>query len=310
MSQMIALLDLGSNAARFVLARIKPAAGFTVLREQRVQTRLGAGPAGRLSGRSVRATVLAAQRFLRTVRAEQNGHGDARVLAVATSAVRDAPNRETLIRMLREREGVHVRVLSGPEEARLGALAALRSLPIESGVIVDVGGGSLQLTTVREGRAGRSTSLPLGALRLTRRFLRADPPRPTELRALRAEVRASLLGALLPSGPRSDMVGLGGTIRALARLHLARRNVRRRRHGLRLRSSDVSAIRARLEVLPLSRRRRVSGLKAERADIIVAGAVVVEELMAFGGYRSLTVAAVGVRDGILLREALDGEARA
>ena len=231
------------------------------------------------------------------------------MLAVATAAVRDAANRDRLLEALRQREGVDVRLLSGREEAHLGALAAMRSLPFRDGVIADLGGGSLQLTRVRAGRILSSASVPLGAVRMTRRFLREDPPSLREIRALRQEVRNQVLG-ILPSARRGDeLLGLGGTVRALARLHLAADHSgrRRSRHGLRLHQSDVTAIRERLEALPLRKRRRVRGLKAERADIILAGAITIEELMVFGGYFGLTVSKGGVRDGVLWRETFNGQ---
>jgi exopolyphosphatase/guanosine-5'-triphosphate,3'-diphosphate pyrophosphatase len=293
----VALLDLGSNAARFLLAEIGPHGEVRVVRKDRAQTRLGGGAPGHLSRRAIRDTLDATHRFLRSVR---NG-GDLRVIAVATAAVREAVNRERLLEPLRRREGVEVEVLSGREEARLGAAAALASLPVRSAVVADLGGGSLQLTRVRDRHVRPLATLPLGAVRLTRRFLAADPPSSRQLRALRREIREQLLGAL-PAADRGDtIVGLGGTVRALAKLARARLR-RRHRHGLVLAQADVTAIRARLEALPLRKRRRLTGLKPERADIIVAGAVVVEELMLLGGYPTLTVCLRGVRDGVLLRE--------
>jgi exopolyphosphatase/guanosine-5'-triphosphate,3'-diphosphate pyrophosphatase len=98
-------------------------------------------------------------------------------------------------------------------------------------------------------------------------------------------------------------------VRALGRVHLAGRGKEHRpRHGLRLQQADVARIRERLEALPLRRRRKVPGLKAERADIVVAGAVVIEELLTFGGYRAPTISQRGVRDALLLRETFGGEA--
>jgi len=227
-----------------------------------------------------------------------------RVLAVATEAVRRAENREHLLAALLEREGVAVHVLSGRDEGRLGALAALRSLPVRHGTVADLGGGSLQLTRLRAGRIGSGASLPLGALRLTDRHLRHDPPTTAEVRALRQEVRHHLTDSRWSAGPADSLVALGGTVRSLARLHLFMSRERRKsRHGLTLRQSDVTAIRERLEPLPFARRRRVPGLKTERADIVLAGILVLEELMLFGGYFTLTVCTRGVRDGLLLCEA-------
>jgi exopolyphosphatase/guanosine-5'-triphosphate,3'-diphosphate pyrophosphatase len=302
-SELIALVELGSNATRCLLARITPRVGFRVLAEDRVQTRLGGGRAGVLPGAAVEATLRAVRRFLRRAR---DGH-DPRVVAVATAAVREAENRERLLGPLRRDDGIAVRVLSPRQEARLGAIAAVRALGLRDGVVADLGGGSLQLTRLRAGRLVSSTSLPLGAVRSTRRFLRHDPPTSRELRALRRAVREGLLGALPPAQRGEDLVALGGTVRTLARMHLASRGeTGRSREGLRLHQSDVTAIRERIEGLPQGRR-RLAGLKAERADVILAGAIVVEELMTFGGYLSVTVTTHGVRDGLLLRETFDGE---
>jgi exopolyphosphatase/guanosine-5'-triphosphate,3'-diphosphate pyrophosphatase len=302
----VALVELGSNAVRLILARVQPGERFRVLREERVQTRLGSGRPGTLPRRAVEATVAAVRRFLGAV----GDHGARpRVMAVATSAVREAVNREQLLEPLRRTEGIRVRVLSGPEEARLGAIAVRRTLPFQHGVIADLGGGSLQITRLRAGGIVSTASLPLGSVRLTRRFLLHDPPPPMELRALRGELRDELVGALPPAGPGEELVGLGGTVRALARFHLhTRGEAERSRHGLRLWQSDVVAIREWLEPLTVAERQRLRGLKAERADIILAGAVVIEELMTFGGYRTLIVGTCGVRDGLLFRETFDGDA--
>jgi len=302
MGEVIALLDLGSNAARFLVAEITPDADVRILQEERVQTRLGDGPPGTLSRPAVDATLSAVHRFLARVRnGHTNGHRP-RVLAFATAAVRDADNRERLLGPLRRQEGVDVTVLSPREEARLGALAARRSFDVRNGLVMDLGGGSLQLTRIRDRRVVSIASLPLGAVRLTRRFLGHDPPRPRELRALRQEVRQQLERLLAPAERGEAIIGLGGTVRALACVHLGRSRQRRdERHGLVLRQSDVSAVRERLEPLSLRRRRRVRGLKMERADIILPGAIVVEDVMTLGGYQTLTVCIRGVRDGILLR---------
>jgi exopolyphosphatase/guanosine-5'-triphosphate,3'-diphosphate pyrophosphatase len=142
--------------------------------------------------------------------------------------------------------------------------------------------------------------------------LRHDPPWPHEIQAARREVRLHLASVLERFSGDHQLVGQGGTIRTLARMHLKAAPRRRRStvHGLRLQRADISALRERLQALPLRRRRRLPGLKAERADVIVAGAVVVEEIMAAGGYTALTVCERGVRHGLLLRETFSPEAHA
>jgi exopolyphosphatase/guanosine-5'-triphosphate,3'-diphosphate pyrophosphatase len=298
--ERVALVDLGSNAVRFALAQVIPGRSFRVLQQARAQTRLAAGPRGRLSRSSVAATVAATRRFLGRV---IDGR-PLRVVAIATSAVRDAANAHRLIEALREAAGIEVEVLGWEEEARLGALAALASLPLYDAVVVDLGGGSLQLTQIRDGEITPLASLPLGAVRATRGFLRHDPPEPGELRALRHAVLELIVPVLSTVPAPARLVALGGTPRTLARMSVAERARRLPPsvHGLVVERSTLAALCARLQSLPLRRRRRLHGLKATRADIIVAGAVVLDELMAVAGVRVLTVCERGVRHGLLLRE--------
>jgi len=299
MSDVIALIDIGSNAARCIVARVFPGLGFEVLFQDRLQTRLGSGQGGVLPQGAVRETLAFVRHFLRMARKQYQP----RVMAVATAAVREAVNRDDLLGTLERAEGVTVQVLSGEEEARLGALAALRSLSFRTGVVIDLGGGSLQLTHIREGRVAATASIPLGAVRTTRRFFTADPPTKRELTGLRKEVQR-LIAPVLPSARDArELIGLGGTVRALASMHLSTLNGSRpSRQGFCLRRADIDRLRSCLEGLPLRDRRRLPGLDAERADIILAGAVVVEEVMSIGDYSTLTVCKGGVRHGLLLRE--------
>ncbi len=300
-SDLVAIVDLGSAAVRFLLAQIRPTSGFRVLAQERVPTRLGGGAPGTLPRRAIVKTLRAVHRFFARHSPQSQGP---RIVAIATSAVRDARNRERLLDPLRRNEGIEVQVLSARDEARFGVVAALESLPFAKGVVADLGGASLQLSRVRRRRLVSTASLPLGAVRTTRQFLRRDPPTPLELRALRVEIRARLQDALPPADRGEVLVGLGGTVRTLASIHLrANPGERKHRHGLVLSQSDVTAIRERLEALSSRGRRRVRGLKAERADIILAGAMVIEDVMISGGYLSLVICTRGVRDGVLLHEA-------
>jgi exopolyphosphatase / guanosine-5'-triphosphate,3'-diphosphate pyrophosphatase len=307
MSERLAVLDLGSNAVRLILATVTPGVDFRVLRQERVQTRLAGHRRGLLPRAAVEQTLKAVSRFLAEVRQGSSP----RVLAVATAAIRDAPNANRLLAALRRDEGVKVTVLSGLEEARLGAAAVLWRRPLDRGAIVDLGGGSLQVTRVRAGRIVRVASVPLGAVRTTLRFLRHDPPRAREIQTLRRETRDRLLGVLPRAHPGDALIGLGGSLRALGRIFL--KSIDRNGaspHWLRLRREEIAGLRARLEPLTVRQRRRVRGLKAERADVIVAGAVVIEELMTLGGYEILTVCDEGVRHGLLLQETFRGASSA
>ena len=300
MAELVAVVDLGSTAVRFLLARIVPNSGYRVLVEERVPTRLGGGPPGILPREAIDETLRAVHRFFS--RYSRDAWGP-RVVAVATSAVREARNRERLLGPLRRKEGIEVQILSARDEARFGVYAALDSLPFKDGVVADLGGASFQLSRVRDRKVVSSASLPLGAVRTTGLFLRHQRPRPRELQSFRVKVRGQLQGALPPAGSGEVMVGLGGTVRTLASIHLrAHSGERKHRHGLRMRQSDITAIRERLESLSQRKRRKIRGLKAERVDIILSGAMVIEEAMIFGGYLTLVVCTRGVRDGLLLHE--------
>src|SRR6266699_4244164 len=298
--EVIAIVDIGSTAVRFLLARVTPGASYRVLVEERVPTRLGGGAPGTLPREAIEETLKAVHRFFSKYSPTAWGP---RVVAVATSAVRGARNPEQLLGPLRRDEGIDVQVLSARDEARLGVDAALESLSFNNGLVVDLGGASLQLSRVRRRQVVSMASLSLGSVRTTRRFVRHDPPTPRELRALRREIRTQLIGGLPPAARGEIVVGLGGTVRALAGIHLRAHSNRTRRHGLRLHQSDVTAVRERLEGLSQRKRRRIRSLKAERVDIILAGAIVIEEVMVFGGYLSLAVCTRGIRDAILQREA-------
>jgi exopolyphosphatase/guanosine-5'-triphosphate,3'-diphosphate pyrophosphatase len=297
----VAIVDLGSTAVRFLLAQIRPTSGFRILAQERVPTRLGGGVPGTLPKRAIVKTLRAVHRFFARYSPQEQGP---RIVAIATSAVRDARNRERLLDPLRRNEGIEVQVLSGRDEARFGVVAALESLSFTTGLVADLGGASLQLSRIRHGRVVSTASLPLGAVRTTRGFLKHDPPTPRELRDLRTEIRERLRTALPPAERGEALVGLGGTVRTLASIHLrANPGERKHRHGLVLQQSDVTAVRERLEALSSRGRRKIRGLKAERADIILAGAMVIEDVMVSGGYLRLVVCTRGVRDGVLLHEA-------
>jgi len=303
MAELVAVVDLGSTAVRLLLAHVTPDTGYRVLVEERVPTRLGGGASGTLPRAAIDETLRAVHRFF--ARYSPNGRGP-RIVAVATSAVRDAENRERLLDPLRRDEGIDVQVLSARDEARLGVDAALESLSFNNGLVVDLGGASLQLSRVRRRAVVSMASLPLGAVRTTRRFVRHDPPAPRELRALRREIRTQLMIGLPPAARGEVVVGLGGTVRTLAGIHLRAHSGGTRRHGLRLHQSDVTAVRERLEGLSQRKRLRIRSLKAERVDIILAGAIVIEEVMVFGGYLTLAVCTRGIRDAILQRETFRG----
>lgn len=304
-TESIALVDIGSNAVRFVLARLDPRPGVEIVFRERVQTRLGQSASDELLPAAIDATLRAARRFLKRVRRD---HATARVLAMATAAVRDASNRDALLAPLGQL-GIHeIRILSENEEGRLGAEAALRAAPIERGMVVDLGGGSLQVTPVEASVIQPSQSAPIGVARMLRRFLESDPAKPNELAALRAELRLHMQ-RLLVSVPRDgSAIVSGGVVNALARAALSQRDPaadpdQLRTHGCALADGEICALRAWLEPMTVEHRSTARGINPDRADVIVVGAIVLEELLACSRYSDLWVSRSSVREGVLWREA-------
>jgi exopolyphosphatase/guanosine-5'-triphosphate,3'-diphosphate pyrophosphatase len=193
-------------------------------------------------------------------------------------------------------------VLSGEEEARLALLGAVSALPVESGVVADLGGGSMELADFARRRFRAGTTLPLGALRLGDAFLRHDPPRPDELEAVRDKVRAALAAVDVTDITAAEsLVGTGGTIRALAKAARGRTPAAvNRLHGYQLRRRDVDVLVDRLARLPAARRSSVPGISGTRAESVLGGALVVQVLMELAGADVILVSGYGVRQGVVL----------
>ena len=238
--------------------------------------------------------------------AEQLGAN--RIEAVATSAVRDASNAsEFLARVYRETK-LRVRVLDGEEEARLSYRSAVAHFDLGVGrtVVMDIGGGSLELALSADGIIERLTSLPLGAIRLTERFLADGNGGPKALKRLRREIRDAIRPALPVRDWRgAQLIGSGGTFTNLAGAYLTRQGIFTARsvHAARVPRGDVEHLLEQLYAMSPEERRNVEGLNADRADIIVAGLAVVAEVMARLESAEVAVSRYGIREGLLLETA-------
>ncbi|MCA1646649.1 MAG: hypothetical protein LC797_14725, partial [Chloroflexi bacterium] len=239
------------------------------------------------------------------------GAGAERTLAVATAAVREASNGDELIQRARHELGIPVEIADGEEEARLGFFGAVHGLPVLHGIVLDVGGGSLQLVHFRDRQLTRSWSLKLGALRLNDRFLRSDPPSRGEMRNLKAHVYETMEKAGVSSLLADErLIGTGGTVRNLAKVDRRTRSDYpiSRLHGYtidRRRLDDAGAL---LASQPAGDRGRVPGLNVDRADSIVGGALVVQAVMDRLRAVDFTVAGYGLREGLALRSLTDDAA--
>src|SRR3954464_7305582 len=224
-SRRIAAIDIGSNSVRQIVADVTSDGVITVVDEMKEAPRLGADldGTGLLGTQSMERAAQAIGRMATLARQL----GATRVEAVATSAVRDATNADQFVARVRQEADLQIRVIDGEDEARLSYLSALAHFDLGAGrtVVMDIGGGSLELALAADGVLDDLASLPFGALRLTERFLR-DGATPKALRKLRREVRAGIKSVM----PRADwrgaqVIGSGGTFTNLASIHLARRGM-------------------------------------------------------------------------------------
>ena len=294
-----AVIDLGSNSFRLVVFSYLPGRWWRRTDEIYEGVRIGAGEddAGVLRPDRMERALHTIEAFAQFCRATDLDLGDVR--AVATSAIREAGNREEFLGRARDVSGLTIDVLSPEEEARFGYLAAVNSTTLEDGVVLDLGGGSLQLVDVAGRRAGELASWPLGSVRMTERFLPGDKSTKKQLKALRAHVREELGAAAWLSAEGGRLVGLGGTIRNLAaaaqhRAGLPSFGVQ----GYRLERDALSELVSELAAMAPGERRRVPGIKPERGDIILAGASVIEAVLEAGGVDAVEVTEAGLREGV------------
>jgi len=300
----LAAIDVGSNSIRMLVADVQADGTISVVDEMKAHPRLGRGLAkhGALSTESMDLAVDALQRM--AMLAKQ--HGAERVEAIATSAVRDAQNAEFFLARVKQHTGLKLRVVSGEDEARLSFRSALAHFDLGAGraVIMDIGGGSVELALSADGVVDGLVSLPLGAVRLTERYL--DGSHADGLRKLRRAVRR----AVKPILPKRDwrgarVIGSGGTFTNLAGMHLWRQGIftAKQVHGTVISRVDVEHMLDWLVEMSPEERAATPGLNADRADIIVAGVAAIAEVLARVDAREVEVSRYGIREGLLLETA-------
>jgi exopolyphosphatase/guanosine-5'-triphosphate,3'-diphosphate pyrophosphatase len=249
--------------------------------------------------RSLRDVVVEALRI-----AEDKGVQD--LIAFATSAVREAKNGEQVLARIRDQTSLEIVVMTGQEEARLTFLAARRWFGWSSGrlLVIDIGGGSLELASGLDEDPDAVVSLPLGAGRLTRDWLPADPPKAEDVRRLRKHVRAQLgreTGGLLRHGPPDHVVGTSKTFRQLARIAGAAPSGEGPYVKRILRHSDVAALAERMPKMSQAERAKQPGVSASRVGQLPAGAIVADAALDLLSADQLELCPWALREGVILR---------
>ena len=312
-----AILDLGSNSARVIVMNSLAGWSYHLEDEIREIVRLREGlTQGGLAPDAMTRGLFTLRLFKQFCDSLKVDH----VIATATSAVREAANGAQFLAQVERETGLNLRILDGDEEARYGVLGALGAVDLENGVVVDIGGGSAQVSQVRGRRFVRGQALTLGALALTERFVRTDPINKTQLKAIETEINRQLDtvswlgesagannqvgGAGIEGGEVGGrVVGLGGTIRNLAKIEAARRKFPLQNiGGFGLSATALDETIEELCELPLEKRRDIAGLSRDRADIILPGALVIRAILERLDRDELTISGAGLREGLFFEE--------
>jgi exopolyphosphatase / guanosine-5'-triphosphate,3'-diphosphate pyrophosphatase len=305
--QTFAAIDIGSNSCRLKIARVVQHK-LKMVHEDREVTRLGSSvfDSGIISPDAMSATLRALKRFNRAVQ----DHGADQVRAVATAAMRDARNSRAFLAWVQDETGWSVEIISGLEEARLIHRGVIENEPGTSGrcLLIDVGGGSCEITLSDQKRIVETISLHLGAVRLTQEFLHCDPPATEDVARMKQFIHHELRRAArrIVPGRVSVVVATSGTAAALseaariiAKTRAARTSSRTSKAGSLAEVHDVRRLAEKLTRLPNAARAEIAGIGPRRSEIIVAGAHVFAELMERFHLPAFRYSTMGLRDGIL-----------
>ncbi len=301
---LLAAIDIGTNSIHMIIVRIAADGSFEVVGREKDMVRLGAGG---LEGRAL--TVGAMQAALQTMGrfkrlAESRGVDE--YVAAATSAVREARNGGDFLKAIQEQTGIRAQVITGATEARLIHRAAVHGIDLgsEPAVVVDIGGGSTEITLGTAAGAQQARSFRLGVIRLTERFIKDDPLPPGSARRLVRHIRSEL-GDYLPGLARNGfgrVIGTSGTILSLGSLALGA-SASGAETGLHHRRVSVKALkrlRTDLANLPLEERLKLPGLDPRRADLIVAGALLLGVVLDQLGASEVTLCELSLREALVL----------
>jgi exopolyphosphatase/guanosine-5'-triphosphate,3'-diphosphate pyrophosphatase len=298
----IATIDVGTNTTLLLVADATSANDVRVLQERAEVTRLGRGIGtdGRLGTEGIARTLKVLEEYAADVAAE-----GATLRAIGTEALRRAPNAEEFLTPAAALLGGPLEVINGVREAALTFLAAITSFPAMSArpiVVIDIGGGSTEVIVSHAGLVQTRVSLPVGAVRLTERFVRHDPPTGDEAAAIEAEMRGLLqnLPRRTPSDEHYQLIGTAGTVTTLAAMSLGLRTYDPERvHGHHLDRKALAGQIARLQAATQAERERFEGLDPRRADVIFAGALILKAFVDHLDAVDVMVNDRGIRWGLL-----------
>jgi exopolyphosphatase/guanosine-5'-triphosphate,3'-diphosphate pyrophosphatase len=309
--QTFAAIDIGSNSCRLKIARVVQHK-LKILHEDREVTRLGGSvfETGLVSPEAMAATLGALKRFHRAAQL----HGADKVRAVATAAMRDARNARAFLAWVRDETGWEVEIISGLEEGRLIHRGVMENEPGTAGrcLLIDVGGGSCEISLSEHKRIKETVSVPLGAVRLTQEFLHSDPPSKEDIARLKQFIARELRRAERRVKPTrvQAVIATSGTAAALAEASRVMQKQQTRAKPNLTPALHVRRLTEKLTKLSNDARMGIQGVGPRRSEIIVAGAHVFSELLEGYGLPGFRYSPMGLRDGILAQMLAEQDPRA
>ena len=301
----IAVFDIGTNSIHMLVAEIQPDLSFKILDREKDTTRLGDGSFEKRRLR--RSSMRRAWNVIEQFHKEAKKLRVRRTIGVATSAVRDAKNGKAFIREVYRRTGIRIRIVSGNEEGRLIELAARSNMPDvkhKKTLVVDIGGGSMELIVGDGKKHGYLKSFPLGVARLTDHFLRKDPPSAKQMRRLEKHIEKTLTDAAksIRRWKVFRVIGTAGTLINLGSMVYENEYAKPLKllHHFVLQRKQLEEVHSRIIRLSLRERLNFPGLDSKRADIILAGSILVRTLMRLLGMERITISKQGIREGLIL----------
>ncbi|MFN2280879.1 MAG: hypothetical protein ACK2TZ_03380, partial [Anaerolineales bacterium] len=295
--QRIAIIDLGSNTNRLIVMETDLGFSYQLVDEVREVVRLHHGMTEKGLSEDAIARGMSTLRLYKDFC--QQTHVT-QILATATSAVREAANGREFLRRIQDELGISIQLLKGEEEAYYDSLGALNEIELHEGVVLDIGGGSIQLSDIQKRNFYQGSSLSLGALALTERFVENDPISKGEYHLIKDEIERQLDGVTwLPAKTGQILVGLGGTIRNLALIEAERQQYPLfTQHGFTLDKASVKKSISYFREHPLQKRQQLPGLSSDRADIILPGAMVLLAVMNRLDVDRMQLSVNGLREGV------------
>ncbi len=300
-TQTIAAIDIGSNSLKLVIVQAAASDSFTVLLQERERVRLGHETlkTHRLSAEAIELSANAINKF-RSI--AENREADV-ILAVATASVREAGNAHEFVSEIERLTGVHIEILSSLEEARLIGVAVAQYFGADNSTLlnIDIGGGSTELSMMKNGTPEKLFSMKLGAVGMTEKYIFSDPPKPKELKNLCAEIALALEQPKrkLKGDAWSFSTGTSGTINTLGYL-LNYENASSSDFKTEIQIKKLSAFNKKLAAMTTDRRALLPNVSPQRAEVIVSGGLILEGVMQMLGIETLQPCSYALREGVII----------